>query len=175
MSETTSDVSDDQIYRAYLDGIRGIHPLKNGDSLLLHTANAMGFVSRERGDITAQALVVHTARHVLAPAVVPAPADEEGEVAVRRGPGRPPKAVQPATKKRPTPQTSAVRRVAGTKPVACPAPGCQNPGVRPKMNFCNEHADALPKEERQSLRAAQRAAASPSSDGNQPEGGKRVH
>jgi hypothetical protein len=25
------------------------------------------------------------------------------------------------------------------------------------MNFCNEHADALPKEERRSLRAAQRA------------------
>lgn len=51
MSDTTSDVSDDQIYRAYLDGIRGIHPLENGDSLLLHTAHAMGFVSRERGDI----------------------------------------------------------------------------------------------------------------------------
>jgi hypothetical protein len=157
MNETISDVSDDQIYQAYLNGIRGIHPHENEDSLLLNTANAMGFVSRERGDITAQALVVHTARHVLVPAAIPSPADEEGEVAVRRGPGRPPKAVQSATKKKPTPQTSAVRRVAGTKPVACPVPGCQNPGVRPKMNFCNEHADALPKEERRSLRAAQRA------------------
>lgn len=151
-----NEIADDGIYQVYLDGIRGIHSPKDKDSLLLHTANAMGFIGRERGDISAQALVVQTARHMLTPAAAPAPgADDEGDVALRRGPGRP--------RKKPTPQTSAVRRVAGTKPVACPVPGCQNPGVRPKMNFCTEHADALPKEERRRLRDAQRAGGAESS------------
>ncbi len=155
-----SDVSDDRIFRAYLDGIRGIHPLKNDDPLLLHAAHAMGFIGRERGDITAQALVVHTARHLLAPTAISVPVAEEGEAAPRRGPGRPRKPVQPA-KKETSPQTSAVRRVAGTKPVACPVQGCPSPGVRPKMNFCEGHSAELSKEERQRLRAVQKAGAGP--------------
>ena len=85
----------------------------------------------------------------------------EGTVAYRRGPGRPPKMerLRPGRvpTKKPSPRTSALRRMAGTKPVPCPMQGCQNPGIRSKMNFCNEHADGLSKAERQRLRQLQRA------------------
>lgn len=92
-------------------------------------------------------------------------APDAGEgVVVRRGPGRPPKAAAVAAptrtkppQKRPSPRTSALRRMAGTKPVVCPFPDCQNPGVRSKMNFCSEHAEQLPKAERARLRQLQRA------------------
>ena len=64
----------------------------------------------------------------------------EGTVAYRRGPGRPPKMerLRPGRvpTKKPSPRTSALRRMAGTKPVPCPMQGCQNPGIRSKMNFC---------------------------------------
>lgn len=58
--------------------------------------------------------------------------------------------------KKPSPRTSALRRMAGTKPVPCPYPDCQQPGIRSKMNFCNEHAEQLSKPERARLRQQQR-------------------
>ncbi|MCS6913931.1 MAG: hypothetical protein RMK29_19985 [Myxococcales bacterium] len=60
-------------------------------------------------------------------------------------------------RRRPSARTSTLRRIAGTKPVSCPVPGCQNPGVRSKMNFCNDHAASLPKAERIRLRQQQRS------------------
>jgi hypothetical protein len=60
-------------------------------------------------------------------------------------------------RKRPSQRTSALRRIAGTKPVVCPVPGCENNGVRSKMNFCNDHASSLSKAERLKLRQQQKA------------------
>jgi hypothetical protein len=40
-------------------------------------------------------------------------------------------------------------------PVQCPAPGCENPGIRAKRNFCAEHAAALTEGEKRRLREAQ--------------------
>ncbi len=54
------------------------------------------------------------------------------------------------------PDVSARKRMGGTKPVACPVPGCKNTGVRRHMNFCHEHA-TLPRRQRLRLRAAQRS------------------
>jgi hypothetical protein len=51
------------------------------------------------------------------------------------------------------------KRIAGTKPVACPAPGCKKPGVRRFRNFCSAHAESLGAAEKRKLRAAQKAAA----------------
>lgn len=80
--------------------------------------------------------------------------EESVPAAPRRGPTR---RAKPASKKKASPRTSAVRRAAGTKPVACPVQDCGIPGIRSKMNFCAEHAGTLPKTERQRLRQAQRA------------------
>lgn len=44
--------------------------------------------------------------------------------------------------------------------VACPATGCEEPGVRRKNNFCAEHARDLPTDVKEQLREAQRAAKS---------------
>lgn len=84
----------------------------------------------------------------------------EGAVTYRRGPGRPPKIERGRVRiptKKPSPRTSALRRMAGTKPVPCPVQGCENPGIRSKMNFCNEHAESLSKADRVRLRQLQRA------------------
>ena len=51
------------------------------------------------------------------------------------------------------------KRIAGTKPVACPVPGCGKPGVRTFANFCIDHNRALGKAEKKKLRAAQVAMA----------------
>lgn len=85
----------------------------------------------------------------------------------RRGPGRPSKAEAELAKlaalakaipaKRVPPRTSVLRRMAGTKPVPCPVQDCKNPGVRSKMNFCNEHAAELSKNEMIKLRQQQKS------------------
>lgn len=74
-------------------------------------------------------------------------------------------------RKRPSPRTSTLRRIAGTKPVECPVQGCENSGVRSKMNFCNDHASSLSKAERVKLRAQQKARHISESI-SLPEGGK---
>jgi hypothetical protein len=54
------------------------------------------------------------------------------------------------------PRTSALRKMAGTKPVECPVPGCSTPGIRSKMNFCHGHFSVLPEPERLKMRQAQK-------------------
>lgn len=49
--------------------------------------------------------------------------------------------------------------------VACPATGCEEPGVRCKSNFCAEHARDLPTDVKEQLREAQRAAKSEGASG----------
>lgn len=75
-----------------------------------------------------------------------------------RRPSQAPMNPQPSQTRpmRPPRRLSAVRRSAGTKPVACPVPGCAATGVRAKMNFCPEHADSIPRAERERLRSQQR-------------------
>lgn len=68
-----------------------------------------------------------------------------------------PAAQEAPRRRRPSARTSTLRRIAGTKPVSCPVPGCETPGVRSKMNFCNEHAASLSKAERIKLRQQQRS------------------
>jgi hypothetical protein len=145
--------SDDEIYRAYLDGINEARIPDEDDPLLLPTAYAMGVMDKQRRDFTCKAAVVETARRILTVTA----ADAEGgdaSAAQRRSQSAKP---APAPKKKVPPRTSAVRRAAGTKPVACPAHGCESPGIRSKMNFCTEHAAALSEEERLRLRQEQRA------------------
>ena len=42
--------------------------------------------------------------------------------------------------------------------VHCPVPGCRNPGVRPKRNFCLQHSAQLGAAEKSKFRGAQLAA-----------------
>ena len=144
------ETSDDDIYRAYLDGMEGFVPTKDAP-LLLRAAYAMGGIGRARQNICCRAGVAQAARRLL---TEPA-AEGSAPAAPRRG-RRPTKPAKPP-KKRPPSRISALRRTAGTKPVACPAQGCEAPGIRSKMNFCVEHAASLSKEVRQRLRQLQRA------------------
>lgn len=86
-----------------------------------------------------------------------------------RGPGRPAAASLPLAgdqdpgagagddERRPVaPRTSALRKMAGTKPVQCPVPGCSSPGIRSKMNFCHGHFGVLSPQERLKMRQAQK-------------------
>ncbi len=150
MEDTST--SDEEIYRSYLDGMEGFVPAKDAP-LLLRAAYAMGGIGRARQDICCLAGVAKAARLLLTE-----PAAEDGAPPAPRRGGRPAKPAQPP-KKKPHPMTSAVRRLAGTKPVACPVRDCESPGIRSKMNFCTEHAGALPKADRQRLRQMQRAGA----------------
>jgi hypothetical protein len=50
------------------------------------------------------------------------------------------------------------RRIAGTKPVACPVEGCKRPGIRRFSNFCLDHHASVPASEQKALREAQRKA-----------------
>ena len=65
--------------------------------------------------------------------------------------------IEPQRRKQTSPRTRTLRKLAGTKPVTCPVPGCETPGVRSKMNFCNEHAASLSQADRDHLRQQQRA------------------
>jgi hypothetical protein len=60
----------------------------------------------------------------------------------------------------PRPRTNELKRIGGTRPVDCRVPGCSEPGVRAKMNFCRTHAQSLSREQRLRLRDAQNAEAS---------------
>jgi hypothetical protein len=48
-----------------------------------------------------------------------------------------------------------VRPQGGKIVVRCPVPGCKNPGVRPKRNFCLQHAESLSAAEKNRYRQAQ--------------------
>jgi hypothetical protein len=52
-------------------------------------------------------------------------------------------------------KTNELKRIAGTKPVACRVAGCPNPGVRRFGNFCRDHNASLSSAEKKKLRAAQ--------------------
>ena len=68
-------------------------------------------------------------------------------------------AAKPAKLDAKTRAINEAKRIAGTKPVACPVPKCAKPGVRRFANFCVVHAESLSKAEKKRLRAAQVAAA----------------
>lgn len=83
-----------------------------------------------------------------------------GRQAAPEPPGKPQQgidSVEPPRRKQTSPRTRNLRRLAGTKPVICPVPGCEATGVRSKMNFCNEHSASLSQDDRVHLRQQQRA------------------
>src|SRR5438067_1102064 len=119
-----------------------------------------GFADELRGLLAAQ--IVEAVRHAVSemvaggfsrtalPTIAHAPSSKPAPA--RAAAGRPTKKKAAAKKPGKSLSTNEAKRIAGTKPVACPMPGCNNPGVRRFMNFCVEHHASTPKAEQKRLR-----------------------
>ena len=59
-------------------------------------------------------------------------------------------------------------------PVQCPVPGCRNPGIRAKRNFCAEHAAGLSDNEKEKLRQQQLASRKGGASSTGTRGGRRA-
>jgi hypothetical protein len=122
----------------------------------------LGVLEPRLAEVVEARLELTEAAGALAP--VPSAAVAKSGPAPRRKPGRKPRRkLQP---RKPAPKSSAAQELLAKKlaalrkatavRVACPYPGCANPGIRSLSNFCTRHFRSLGAARKKQLREAQK-------------------